>query len=122
MTEERFDELLNEMRDERVSPEQAAAARDRVWHRIGGATPAAWAEFQPDLERSLTGTLTESRRLLLDDHVARCADCRRSLADLRGERQVIAMPQGRRSYWPGWTRWAVAAGVAATALYLGRDK
>src|ERR1700737_4427247 len=121
MTEERFDELLNEMRDESVSPEQAAVAQDRGWHQIASAMPMACAEFRPDLERSLTGALTESRRLLLDDHLGRCAECRRALADLRGERRVVTMPQGRRSYWSGWTRWAVAAGVAVTMLYLGRD-
>ena len=122
MTEEQFDELLNEMRDESVSPEQAAAAQDRVWHQIASATPMACAEFRPDLGPSLTGALTESRRLLLDDHLGRCADCRRALAELRGERRVVTMPEGRRFHWSGWTRWAVAAGIVVTMLYLGREQ
>src|SRR5260370_8641081 len=122
MTEERFDELLREMREENVSPEQAAAAQDRVWHRIAGATPVACAEFRPDLARSISGALTESRRLLLDDHLGRCAECRRALADLKGERRVITMPQGRSSLWSGRTRLAVAAGIALMVLYLGRNK
>jgi hypothetical protein len=44
------------------------------------------------------------------------------MAELKGERQVIAMPEARRRRFSGWTRWAVAAGVALAALYLGRDR
>ena len=46
MTEERFDQLLKEMREESVAPEQAAAARDRVWRQLAGSTSLACAEFR----------------------------------------------------------------------------
>jgi hypothetical protein len=122
MTEDRFDQLLQEMREEKAPPEQAAAACERVWRQIGAAS-AACAEFRPDFPRYLAGELTESRRLLMDDHLGRCADCRRALAGVQSEPRVIAMPgASRRFHWPGWTRWAVAAGVALTALYLGRGR
>jgi hypothetical protein len=119
MTEERFDELLNEMRGESAPPEQVAAACDRVWREISGG--GACAELRPELTAYLAGQLAEPRLLLMDDHLGRCADCRRALSELKGETQVIAMPKPRQSSLPKWTRWAIAAGVAIGALYLGRD-
>ena len=76
MTEEQFDQLLKEMREDDAPAEQVAAARDRVWHRIAGSTSLACAEFRPEFGAYLAGQLTESRRLLLDDHLGRCGECR----------------------------------------------
>src|SRR5437762_10239949 len=121
MTDERFDQLLREMREESGTPEQAAAACDRVWRQIGAGSLAC-SEFRPDFARYLDGALAESRRLLVEDHLGRCPRCRRTLSNLQGETQVVAMPKARRLQWPGWTRWAVAAGVVLTALYLGRER
>ena len=121
MTEERFDQLLKDMREEAAPPEQVADACERVRRQIAGSTSMACAEFRPEFGDYIAGRLTDSRRLLIDDHLGRCAECRRVLAEAKGERRVVSMPQSRVSRWPGWTRWAVAAGVAAAALYLGRD-
>ena len=66
MTEEQFDQLLNEMREESVAPEQVAAALDRVWQQISGSTSLACAEFRPEFDDYLAGRLTESRRLLVE--------------------------------------------------------
>src|SRR5258708_7680038 len=63
MTEEQFDELLKEMREEEAPPEQIAAARDRVWGKIAGSTSLACAELRPEFGAYLAGQLTESRRL-----------------------------------------------------------
>src|SRR5262245_6848010 len=122
MNDERFDEILNEMRDESVSPEQSAAARDRVWQKIAALPTIACAGFREEFGVYLLGRLSESRRLLVDDHLSRCTDCRRVLAELRdgAKTNVVAMP-ARRSKMPAWTRWAVAAGIAGLALYVGRD-
>jgi hypothetical protein len=122
MTEERFDQLLKEMREESVAPEQAATARDRVWRQISGATSLACAEFRPEFADYRAGSLTESRRLLIDDHLGRCAECRRDLAGTGSERLVLRMPPARRAHWSGWTRWTIAAGIAMAALYLGRER
>src|SRR5436309_3117786 len=122
MTEERFDQLLKEMREESVAPEQAAAARDRVWRKIAGATSSACAEFRPEFADYRAGRLTESRRLLIDDHLGRCAECRRDLGGTGSERLVLTMPPARRANWSSWTRWAIAAGIAMAALYLGRER
>src|SRR5436190_529443 len=121
MTEEQFDQVLQEMRGESAPPEEAAAACDRVWRQIGGGSLAC-SEFRPDFARYLAGGLTESRRLLVDDHLGRCAECRRALAGLQGEPRVVAMPAARRFHWPVWTRWAVAAGIVLAAIYLERGR
>jgi hypothetical protein len=64
MTEENFDQLLKEMREEHVPPEQAEAARERVWQRLEGSGSLACAEFRPDFAAYLEGGLAESRLLL----------------------------------------------------------
>lgn len=122
MTEERFDEILKEMREETAATEQVNAARDRVWQHIAGATSLACAEFRPEFGDYLAGRLADSRRMLVDDHLGRCGECRRALGEAKGERQVVSMPPTRRLAWSGWTRWAVAAGVALVGLYIGRGR
>src|SRR6266550_9261787 len=117
MTEEQFDELLKEMREEEAPPEQVAAARDRVWGKIAGSASLACAELRPEFGAYLAGQLIESRRLLVDDHLGRCSECRNALAGAKEERKVVSMPPIRPALDPswtrwGWTRWAVAAGVA----------
>src|SRR5258706_7293742 len=121
MTEDHFDELLKEMREEDAPAEQVAAARDRVWRQIAGSSSLACAEFRPEFGAYLAGQLTESRRLLIDDHLGRCGECRIALAEAKGERNLVSMPQIHPSMRSNWVRWAVAAGVAFSALYLGRD-
>src|SRR5260221_1577462 len=121
MTEEQFDELLKEMREEEAPPEQVAAARDRVWGKIAGSASLACAELRPEFGAYLAGQLTESRRLLVDDHLGRCSECRNVLAGAKEERKVIPFAYAR-SYRAGWTRWAIAASVVLGALYIGRDR
>src|SRR5437868_7073903 len=121
MTEEQFDELLKEMREEEAPPEQVAAARDRVWGKIAGSASLACAELRPEFGAYLGGQLIESRRLLVDDHLGRCSECRNVLAGTKEARKVIPLAYAR-GYRAGWTRWAIAAGVVLGALYLGRDR
>jgi hypothetical protein len=121
MTEERFDQLLKEMREESAPPEQAAAARDRVWEHLAGATSRACTEFRAELSAYVAGGIAESRRLLIEDHLGRCPECRRALAGEKGERQVLSLPPAPRERWPNWTCWAVAAGAVLAVLYLGRE-
>jgi FecR protein len=139
MTEERFDQLLNEIREESVPEEQAHAARERVRQKLNTREPvsqklngpgaAVCAEFFGDREAYLARTLSESRRLLMDDHLSRCPDCRRAIADLQagvqrgprnGFRHVLGFPA--RSRQATWARWAAAAGVVLGGVFLGRDK
>jgi hypothetical protein len=121
MNDERFDELLKDMREEGAAEEQVAGARERVWQRLEGASSAACVEFRPEFSDYLAGRLTPSRRLLMDDHLGRCPECRRALADAKGERKVVAMPRVDSPRRPAWMRWAAVAAVLLAAFYLGRD-
>ena len=59
--------------------------------------------------------------MLLEDHVSRCTACRTALAEMKGERRVIAMPQRSSSRWRRWGALAAAAALVFSVLYLGRD-
>jgi hypothetical protein len=122
MSDDRLESALEAMKREAVDATTLDAARDRVWHAVTNAAAAACVEFRPDLGAYLSGSLTSSRRMLLQDHISRCSVCRAALAEMKGERRVIAMPQ--RSSFPGWRRWGTLAAAAAlvfSVLYIGRD-
>src|SRR3954470_3092015 len=121
MSEDRLERALQEMRDEAVDTETLDAARARVWDTMTTAAGSGCAEFRPDLRAYLSGTLAAGRRVLLEDHISRCPACRASIAELKGERRVIAMPQRTSSRWRRWGSLAAAAAVFLSVLYLGRD-
>ncbi len=120
MPEDRLEEMLNEMRNENVPPEEVDAATKRVWQKLAASAPAVCPEFRGDLEGYAGARLEGSRRLLLEDHLSRCTACRRALTQLQGEPRTRPMPVVRRRVLPVWPRWAMAAGLAAAAMYLGR--
>ena len=121
MNDEKFDQLLNEMREENPSAEEVAAAKARVRERLTASASSSLCEgFRTDLGAYLGKALPASRSLLLEDHLGRCAECRRALAEAQGNRPVPVAP-AVRSQRPGWMRWAMAAGILLAGLYLGRD-
>jgi hypothetical protein len=122
MSEDRLEQILNEMKEESVRAEELAGAKARVWEKLSAAVTSACGEFRPEIAPYLAGGLTEQRRLLLEDHLSRCAECRRVYAQAKGERKVVAMPTTRRPVIGTWARWAIAAGLAVVGLYLGRDR
>lgn len=121
MSEERLDKALEAIRNETVGAAGLAAAKSRVWDKLAGGETGACAGFRAQLQDYMDGKLAENRRLLMEDHLGRCADCRRAFAEMKGERKVVAMPSVRRPILNGWQRWAIAAGVVVGMLYLGRD-
>jgi hypothetical protein len=121
MSEDRLEHALEAMRQESVDESTLDAARARVWNELAGATDTRCAEFRLDFPAYLNGALVESRRLLVDDHLSRCAGCRASMAALKGERRVIPMPPRHRSRWTRYGILAAAAAVLLAALYTGRD-
>jgi len=120
MNDERFDDLLQEMRDESAPRAQVDEARERVWQHLQESHSLACDELRPALADYARGRSSESRRLLVEDHLSRCVACRHALADARGEHKVTTMPQVPASRLPAWTRWAVAASVVFATLYIGR--
>ncbi len=81
-----MDDLLNEIRNELADPAVVRAAAARVWSRIENETNSASAnhvirgcsDFLAMLPDYRTGTLAESRRVLLEDHLHECVACRRA--------------------------------------------
>ena len=85
------------------------------------AAGAGCAEFRPDFRAYASGTVDGSRRVLLEDHLSRCPACRATLAEMKGERKVIAMPKRAASRSMRWVSLAAAAALVLVAVYLGRD-
>jgi hypothetical protein len=121
MSEDRLEKALQEMRQEDVDAGTLEAARTRVWDEVASAGAAGCAEFRPGLPAYLSGELGGSRRVLMEDHLSRCPACRASMAGMRGDRRVVAMPQRSSRRWVRWGSLAAAAAVLVGALYLGRD-
>jgi hypothetical protein len=124
MSDDRLDRALESIKQESVDAATLDAVRARVWNTLTNTTVDGCAAFRPDFVAYVSGTLTGGRRVLLEDHISRCTACRTALAEMRGERRVIAMPQRSSSFSRGWRRWgtlAAAAALALSVLYLGRD-
>ena len=120
MSDDRLERALQELREEAVDAGTLDAARRRVWDSVTNAAVTGCAEFRPDLRAYLSGTLTGSRRVLMDDHLSRCPACRISMADMKGERRVVAMPQRSSSRLMRWGALGAAAALILSVLYLGR--
>ena len=119
MPQNDLERALEMMKEEEVPPGTLEAARARVWGSM--TVPAACAEFRQDLPAYLGNELTGGRRLLIEDHLGRCAACRAAVADLKGERTVVAMPVRSSSRWTRWGALAAAAALLLAVVYLGRD-
>jgi hypothetical protein len=121
MSEDRLERALQEMKQEDVDAGTLESARTRVWDEVASAAGASCAEFRSDFRAYLSGSLAGNRRVLMEDHLSRCAACRSSLAGMKGERKVIAMPQRSSARWVRWGSLAAAAALVFAVLYLGRD-
>lgn len=123
MSDDHLDQALQAIKEEDLDPGALDAARARVWHAMtdaSGALGNTCAEFRQDLPSYLAHQLSDSRRVLVEDHLSRCPGCRNRLAELKGERTVIAMPQRVRSRWVQWGGLAAAAALLLSIVYLGR--
>ena len=121
MSNDRLESALEAIKHETADAATVDAVRGRVWHALTATVVDGCAEFRPDLPAYLSGTLTGGRLVLLEDHVSRCAACRAALAEMKGERRVIAMPQRSSSSWRRWGALAAAAALVLSVLYVGRD-
>ena len=111
------------MKEENVDSGTLEAARARVWEKMAMAKAgsATCAEFRQDFHAYLVNELGGSRRILVEDHLSRCPGCRTRIAEMKGERHVVAMPVRSSSRWSQWGALAAAAAVLLAVLYLGRD-
>jgi FecR protein/Putative zinc-finger len=134
MSDQKFDRLLSEIRNEHVDEQVISRASERVWCSIT-STPTAdlsmhtlrrCEDFQALIPGYLDKNLPEARRLLFEDHVHQCVACRHRVEQARsGELQPVwqiakTTPRG----FPVW-RWAMGASsvlvvaVASLALVNG---
>ena len=120
MSDDRLERALNAMKNEHVSETEAAHVRDRVLEKFDLPEEARCGKFRIQLVDYLANRLDEAPRLLLEDHLSRCPQCRRVLVELRdGHDNVTAMPQ-RRARTSRWLTWAAAAALLITISYMGR--
>lgn len=122
MSEERLDQALDAMKNETAAAGDVAEARARVWQRLSGGQVDNCTAFRAELRAYVDGGLVESRRTLMEDHLGRCASCRKLFAEMKGERKVTVMPAARKPVMARWQGWAVAAGLGLVMLYAGRDR
>jgi hypothetical protein len=121
MSEDRLEKALQQMKEEDVDDGALGAARARVWEKMTNTVSATCAEFRQDFHAYLGNELGDSRRILVEDHLSRCSGCRARIAEMKGHRTVVAMPQRSSSRWVQWGGLAAAAAVLLSVLYLGRD-
>jgi ferric-dicitrate binding protein FerR (iron transport regulator) len=121
MSEDFLEKALQEMKGEDVDSGTLEAARARVWKKVTNAGSATCAEFRQDFPAYLVNELRGSRRILVEDHLSRCPGCRARIAELKGERPIVAMPLRSSSRWVQWRALAAAAALLFAVLYLGRD-
>jgi hypothetical protein len=119
MSDDRLERALQEMKEEAIEGATIEAARARVWAKMTNAS-ATCVEFRQDFRAYLAKELADNRRLLVEDHLGRCPSCRATIAEMKGERTVIAMPQRSTSRWMRWGGMAAAAALLLAVVYLGR--
>ena len=118
---DRLERALQQMKEEDVDAGALGAARARVWEKMSNTVSATCAEFRQDFPAYLGNQLGDSRRILVEDHLSRCPGCRARIAEMKGQRTIVAMPQRSSSRLVRWGGLAAAAAVLLSVLYLGRD-
>jgi hypothetical protein len=114
-----FDDVVREIRDEKVDDTVVGAAAGRVreqlfghGHAVAGAHIRSCADFQALIPDFLAGRLSPARRLLLEDHTHECVNCRRALAEAKAPAGKVVRIDRRPSVWARpEVRWAIAAMV-----------
>jgi hypothetical protein len=131
MSDQKFDRLLSEIRNEHVDEQVISRASERVWSSIT-SSPAAdrsmhtlrgCEDFQALIPGYLDKNLPEARRLLFEDHVHQCVACRHTVGQARsgGLQPVWQIAKTAPRGFPVW-RWAMGASavlvVAVASLTL----
>jgi ferric-dicitrate binding protein FerR (iron transport regulator) len=120
-----FDQVVESIRQDVPNEETVRAAGERVWERMTSLEKTTeihapdrlrtCADFRAVFPSYLNGTLSDARRMLVEDHTHSCPECRRELDRARGEKAVV-IPFARKQ--KPVIRWAMAAaaGVALLAV------
>ena len=129
-----LDRAIEALKAQEASPEQMTKGTNQAWKKLMSASPAGTTSLLADRMRScadfsaamppyLAGTLPESRRMLLEDHVNACANCRKVLEGRKGNVRQFApfASSQRRSGIMPFVPWAVAAALILAVGYLSID-
>ena len=123
MKNEKFDQLLSDIRREEIPESVVSAASERVWQSIAGSgnlsshALRSCADFQALIPAYLANQLASGRALLFEDHVHACVACRHALDRKReGDLQPIWRLESKRHIARVW-RWTMA-GAALTAAMI----
>lgn len=129
MSDRKFDQLLSEIRNEHVEDQMVSQAGKRVWSSITGSSTAELSlhklrsceDFRSLIPAYLGKNLPEARRLLFEDHVHQCVECRHAVEEVRnGELQPMLRPDVRRKSTsralPVW-QWAMAAAAIIVVAF-----
>jgi hypothetical protein len=120
MSEDHLERALQEMQQEDVDAGTLEAARARVWETVNAGN-ATCVEFRQDFRAYLANELGAGRSILVQDHLSRCPGCRARIAEMKGERRIVAMPVRSSSRWVKWGGLAAAAALLLSVVYFGRD-
>lgn len=128
-----LDRATEAMQSHQPTPEILNQATQQVWQRLISAVPSAAApladrlrtceDFTAAMAPYLAGDLSDAKRMLLEDHVNACSNCRRTLDAKRGNLRQFAPAASSRSrggLMP-FVPWAVAAAVTISVGYLSMD-
>ena len=124
MTNDKFDRMLSQIRNERVDDNVVERAGDRVLNSLVGSSSADLSthrlrscdDFQALIPEYLRRQLPKARALLFEDHIHACVACRHAMERARdGESQTVLRPGIRRRRSPilGWAMAATAAAAIA---------
>lgn len=118
MKKDKLDQIIDEIRNEpvdAVAMEQAAArVRARIMPRGESSATLellrSCSDFQSLVPAYLAKNLSESKTLLLEDHIHQCVDCRHALHAARfGKVRTLPRPKVVVRPFPVVAKWAVAA-------------
>ena len=119
-----FDEVVEAIVNEQPDAKTASEAAERVRRNLFGVAGVAQVagriqscdDYRGLIPAYLQRTLSDSRRMLLDDHVRECIPCRQAFDDARTGKPKASVhvmaPASRRMEY---RKWAIAAGLLVAA-------
>ena len=81
MSEDRLEKAIEAMKNEPLDPEKIEIVQARVRRKLESRDTPVCEEFARDFQDYVQEKLTGNRKLLLEDHLGRCPNCRAHLAD-----------------------------------------
>jgi hypothetical protein len=129
-----LDQAINEIRESELDAQTEQSASDRVWEAVRAEAAKTaqqnpltrpirvCADFQALIPAYILGAVTDSKALLLKDHLGECVPCRRAIKEARSsKRKQAAAGSSRRggNHWLSTIGWRAAAAVILFVSIVG---